>query len=160
MIQRLTPFVYTEGEKYRFRLEERMRVRLSGRWWLGSHRFADDNGRVWMSTDGREITVEPGYAWDGSSPKFRILGRWVGTPDYEGTRLASMIHDTLYQFLHAPCFPLKRSDCDRVFGEIMKSERFPLWWVYSGAVLTFGGIHHGAGTLFGGRRPGKCLIKI
>lgn len=159
MTEKLTPFIYSEGPKYRFTLESDFHIRFTDRF-FGLHSFHDGDGVLRMTMDQRTIHVPKGYSWDGSSPKIRVFGRWIGTPDFEATRMASMIHDTLYQFLHAPCFPLVRQDCDRIFGEIMKSQGFPLWWIYSGAVLHFGGIHYGTGSLFGRKRTGTCAVKI
>lgn len=159
MSENLTKFIYTEGKKYRFTLKSEMRVRFPGRNFV-NHIFCDGGGIERMRMEGDTIIVAPEYSWDGSSPKFQILGAWIGTPDFEGTRLASMIHDTLYQFLHLACFPLKRQDCDRIFGEVMKSNKFPLWWVYSGAVLNFGGIHHAIGSVLGEPRVGSCAVPI
>jgi hypothetical protein len=155
MIRSLTPFVYSEGRDWRFRLESDLALQVDTEW-LGVHRFADEKGITWLTLNGRTITIASGYAWDGSSPKRLVFGVWVGTPDFESTRMASLVHDALYQFLHVPCFPLRRQDCDRLFGRIMRSQGFPLWWVYSGAVLVCGGVHR---ALTGGVREGRCGLE-
>ena len=154
MIEVLSSFIYSQGTAYRFRLETDLVLRVDTDW-LGQHEFSDGSGKVWLKLDGRTITIARGYAWDGSSPKRLVLGRWVGTPDYEATRMASLVHDALYQFLHVRCFPLGRKDCDRLFGRIMKARGFPLWWLYSGAVLLCGGVHR---VITGGTREGSCAI--
>lgn len=50
-------------------------------------------GRLWWN---------PGYAWNGSSPKRYIgiypLGFWIGTPDFKKTLRPSLGHDILFQF--------------------------------------------------------------
>lgn len=158
MIEKLTPFVYSEGDDWRFTLDQTMSIRFTDAW-FGQHQFHDDKGILRVELLDRVVTIYAGYSWDGSSPKFKIAGKWVGTPDFEGTRLASMYHDGFYQFNHLPCHPLTRTQCDKKFGEIMKAEKFPLWWVYCGAVLGFGGVHRGFGTVFrGGVRPGFCAL--
>lgn len=157
MSDRLTPFKYSEGTEWRFRLEDDMTLSFP-KINFGEHRFHDPKGKEWLYLHNQNATVRKGYAWDGSSPKFRLFGKWCGTPDYEGTRLASMYHDSLCQFLHCKCFPLTKKQCDQVFGEIMKSEGFPLWQTYMGAVMIFGGCYSLLCRLKGSKPEGYCNI--
>lgn len=152
----LTEFSYSEGKDWRFTLEKLMMLKTGIP--LGTHCFLDQDGEKRASLYDDIITIYPSYSWDGASPKVRIFGKWCGTPDYEGTRLASMVHDVCYQFLHLPCFPLKRVECDDLFGQIMKIQKCPMWWIYSRAVMAFGGIHYATGTLLGNKRKGTCAL--
>jgi len=156
-VERLSPFVYSEGDKYRFTLESDLSLRVKGHQ-FGQHVFRDCDGQEWLRLDGEVLTVRKKYSWDGASPKFKLGPFWLGTPDFEGTRLGTLVHDVLYQFLHVSCFPLKRNECDRLFGEIMRSEGCGWWWTYSRVVLVFGGVHNGIGTIFAGKKDGNCLL--
>lgn len=146
-------FIYNPGTSWRFRLSEPLLVKLD--WWLGEHVFEDETGRPWLTIDGNMLKVHEGYAWDGSSPKFSVGNYWVGTPDYENSRAGSCVHDACYQFLHLPCFPLKRLEVDELFREIMASRGFKLAWIYATAVKVFGPPFYWLGTAQG-RRVGRC----
>lgn len=102
----------------------------------------------WMKLEAKDgyaqLTVPAGYSWDGCSPKFAMFGRHWGTPDFEFTRRASLIHDALYQFAgrHVLC----RSECDYAFLHAMvhRQDSVPKFWqlavavVYYTAVRAFG----------------------
>lgn len=157
MIRLLTAFRYTaDNPKYRFLLLED--VTISTGLDLGCHTFRDAAGVRRMSMCGNHWTVHAGYAWDGCSPKARVAGRWVGTPDFEASRLASLIHDTGYQFLGVPCFPVTRHEVDFLFGHIINRDgrHTGSALVYAGAVWLFGGIHRGLGSILGRRQHCKC----
>lgn len=78
--------------------------------------YHDASGKIWARHDKFGLYIEPGYAWNGCSPKRWIwpLG-WVGTIDFESTILASLCHDVHYQFARTEHFPLHRSDVDELF---------------------------------------------
>ncbi|WP_197171093.1 hypothetical protein [Synechococcus sp. CBW1002] len=87
-----------------------------------------------------------GYAWDGCTPKFSVLGLFIlGTPDGHidietGKSLtyhASLVHDAFYQYLED--VPIPKREIDRQFYDMLKERRFPLAWLYYRAVLYFGG---------------------
>lgn len=108
--------------------------------------------------DSKWLRVEPcgrvtvkagktGYAWDGCTPKFSLLGLIiVGTPDGHidvetmkpKTYYASLVHDALYQYLDT--IPIPRKEIDRVFLEMLKETAFPLAFLYYIAVRIFGGV--------------------
>lgn len=140
MSKLLSPFKYSEGKEWRFRLDEDAVVQFEGRN-FGHHSFHDPKGNEWLNLQGDKATVRKGYAWDGCSPKVMVLGKWHGTPDYESTRLGSLLHDSMTQMITASCFPLSKRECDLMFGEIMQSQGFPLWKTYMSAVLLFGGMY-------------------
>lgn len=103
--------------------------------------FRDKRGCERARFVGDKFRIAAGYAWNGCSPKRWIAGLgWVGTPDPEATRLASLVHDAFYQFLRTPHFPLSREQCDTVFLELLRLHRFPLASLYHRAVRGFGGI--------------------
>ncbi|MEO5712152.1 MAG: DUF1353 domain-containing protein [Luteolibacter sp.] len=83
--------------------------------------YRDAKGREWMRMDKFGILIARDYAWNGCSPKrwLPVLG-WVGTPDLKCTLLASLVHDTLYQFHPTRHFPLDRAEADAVFREIIE----------------------------------------
>lgn len=124
------------GSKYRFELLEDFKVRVDRK--LGSHSFRDIHGAEWLNLEGDTITVRKFYNWNGSSPKIAIVGQWIGTPDTATNLAGSVVHDALYQYLDAHCFPLDQADANTIFYELMKREGFPLSGVYLGAVATLG----------------------
>jgi hypothetical protein len=157
---------YTEGPKYRFVTTAPVEIVLNQP--LGFHSFADSEGNVWLTIIGNRLIVSARYATDGCSPKTRVFGLWIGTPDFLWTRLASCIHDACYQFLHIPCFPLTRIECDQLFYELMLHDIKRLkvrnaWWArqvaggYRNAVMTAGAPFYAWGSLTKGR-DGSCLI--
>jgi hypothetical protein len=102
--------------------------------------FHDKNGKVWGRIDRFGIHVEAGYSWNGCSPKrwYPVLG-WVGTPDFQCTILASLVHDLLYQFCRTEHFPLHKSDVDAIFYHIIcMMGDTEIASVYHGAVCKFG----------------------
>ena len=112
--------------------------------------FADDGGRVRLVLERNgAITVTRGYAWNGCSPKFRVLDLLVGTPEgvvnartgQRKTYFASLVHDALYQFLDDG-LPLARKQADLVFLFLMRESGFrlaPVYWLF---VRAFGGLVH------------------
>ncbi|BAK75374.1 protein of unknown function [Pseudogulbenkiania sp. NH8B] len=92
------------------------------------------------------IFIQPGYAWDGCSPAWRLpAGLWLGTPDgplmpdgRPQTFYASLVHDALCQWKRE--IPIKRRATVQVFAELLQLAGFPTWrvWLYVGAVARFG----------------------
>ena len=118
----------------------------------GDRVFADAEGRIRLilESDGA-ITVTRGYAWNGCSPKFRVLDLLVGTPEgvvnartgERKTYFASLVHDALYQF-RSVGLPLSRAQCDRCFLLLMRESGFALAPLYWAAVRVFGWLVHAA----------------
>ena len=118
----------------------------------GDRVFADAGGRIRLilERDGA-ITVTRGYAWNGCSPKFRVLDLLVGTPEgvvnartgERKTYFASLVHDALYQF-RSDGLPLSRAQCDRCFLLLMRESGFALAPLYWAAVRVFGWLVHAA----------------
>ena len=158
MARLITNFRYSaDNPKYRFVLLDDVTVESGLD--LGCHTFHDAGGVRRVSLCGTTWTVHAGYAWDGCSPKVNLCGRWTGTPDFEASRLASLIHDTGYQFLGCKCFPVKRRDVDCLFGHLINRDGRHMGsaFVYAGAVWLFGGIHRGLSTLITRRPPCECI---
>lgn len=91
--------------------------------------FKDKNGQTWMTINGDTVKIYPDYAWDGCTPK-KWWGGWWGTPDFEKTRLASLVHDALLQFHKTDKFPLSRGEIDYIFNDILTKEGFMLRGLY------------------------------
>ena len=139
-----TPFVFRHDKKYRYVLEKPLSFTLIGTD-FGEHRFEDEKGHCWLYISKDTWLILSGYAWDGASM----------APDFRKCLLGTLVHDVGYQFLHIPCFPLTRIQVDKLFDAIMKHEGFWLSWIYSRAVMLFGGIHRN-GTK---NRHGHCTIR-
>jgi len=91
--------------------------------------FMDNSNRVWMEITSNIITISNNYAWNGCSPK-KWNGIWWGTPDFEDTIMASLVHDCLLQFLNTKHFPFSRLDCDNIFKHILQKNDFCLDELY------------------------------
>jgi hypothetical protein len=114
--------------------------------------FRDERGAIRLILErGGRITVTPGYAWNGCSPKFCFLDLLIGTPDgvvhartgRPKTYFASMVHDALYQFLQADS-PVNRRQADACFLHLMAESEFALRYLYWAAVRMFGWLVYGA----------------
>lgn len=103
-----------------------------------------DNAWLSIERDGDAVLlrVRHGYAWDGCT--------WA--PDFAGTRLASCLHDAVYQFAE----PIAAASGwsvravlrwgDRVFKERMRADGAARWvvWLYAWAVRLLGFAFHQA----------------
>lgn len=129
-----------KGGKYRFQLLADVSLKLPQL--AGGTRvisFRDHKGTEWMRIDKDVVTVRKKYCWNGCSPcRWVPFVGWVGTPTPYPTILASLVHDSLWQFLHCQYFPLTQRQCDQVFLDIMKANNFRWANAYHGAVLDFG----------------------
>ena len=139
-VRRLHPI--KEGKrKYRFLTIGFLRVKLEGELAnLNSVKLIDQNGAIRAIIKKGYITIYPNYAWNGCSPKNYVgwppFGKWVGTPDFEATIRASLVHDILYQY--AFLLPIKFEDVNFQFYSIMKEDGFCLAKIYYKAVQEFG----------------------
>lgn len=98
----------------------------------------------YLNINNGVATVKCGYAWNGSSPKWRFLGLMWGTPDgsEKSTLRASLIHDALYQY--GKDANIKRSYADRIQLLEHSNIEFPLKYLYYYVVRLFG--HKAFGT--------------
>lgn len=102
--------------------------------------YHDAHGKEWARHDRFGLFVEPGYAWNGCSPKrwYPLIG-WMGTPDFPATLLASLCHDVGYQFARTAHFPLNRQQVDNLFYHtIAAAGDEELARLYHAAVRRFG----------------------
>jgi hypothetical protein len=163
----LSPHRYVEGPDYRFTLTDDLSTRVEGHD-FGEHAFVDPNGIVRGHVDRDIICARKNYATDGCSPKGRVFGFWIGTPDFKWTRVPSTIHDLLTQYLHVPCNPINRQLTDRIFLALMLSEIVRLKvprpaiakataHIYYNAVRTAGVPFYHYGSLKQ-KRTGSCLF--
>ena len=106
---------------------------------LAGVRFYSD----WTVIEDGNMTIAAGYAWDGCSPKYQLLGLWsLGTPDgvlREGEPWLyepSLVHDVLCQFrehLH-----ISKAQSVQIFNDMMAERHWPLRRLYTWAVDNFG----------------------
>lgn len=108
-----------------------------------SHRdciLKDNKGNAWAGIQNGRLWWVKGYAWNGCSPKYYIgyppLGKWVGTPDFEKTRRASLGHDILFQF--ATLHKISFDEANKLFELWLEDEEFALTEQYYDAVDAFG----------------------
>ena len=127
---------------------------------FGFHRFYDAQGHHWVSTNMHHFTIKKGYAWDGSSPKLRLGRKWLGTPDFQSTLIASCWHDASGQFRHLPCFKkvLSWSKWNWLFRELI-SHKLTANTYFTGLVL--GNLPYVIlGKLFGKKHTGFCVCHL
>lgn len=102
--------------------------------------FRDYRNREWVRIEGDVMIIRKGYRWNGASPKRWVLFRWVGTPDFPGTLLATLVHDVCFQFFRTYYWPeaLGFVASNTLFQQIMKAAGFRWFNTYHGAVRDFG----------------------
>jgi hypothetical protein len=130
-----------EGKrKYRFTTTKRMSFPLCGH--LATHPDCIflERGFEWATIEDGMIHIAAGYSWDGCSPKAYIgippIGMWVGTPDFEGTIDASLVHDVLFQFAKVGKYNFVSANYQ--FYVMMLRNSFKLASLYYQAVNDFG----------------------
>jgi hypothetical protein len=109
--------------------------------------FEDSSGkrRLELYPDGT-LKILASYAWDGCTPKVGVWDILLGTPDgipnihtrKPKAYYASLVHDTLYQFLPVG-LPIARKEVDKIFFELLERDDFAPRWVYYAAVRLLGG---------------------
>ena len=139
-IRRLHP-THEGGRKYRFVLTKRFHYMLRGA--IAKHpdvSFYDASGMRWAHIRSGTLYIEKGYAWNGCSPKYYIgsppIGKWIGTPDFDGSLEASLVHDVLFQFSAVAKYTFE--DCNKQFLLIMQNDNFSLADTYYAAVCKLG----------------------
>lgn len=135
---------YTElrGGRYRFKLLCDLAIKLPElRTHEGKISFRDKDGIEWARVDRDTYTIRKGYAWNGNSPsKWVPLIGWIGTPNFHSTRMASLFHDSFWQFCRTKGFPFSLEQTNSIFYDIMLSQGFPksLAGLYHQAVKSIG----------------------
>lgn len=100
--------------------------------------FHDATGKEWARIEMDLLTIRPGYAWNGCSPKISAGPLWLGTPDFQATRKASLVHDVLFQFSGTKHFRATFPQCNEQFRRHMLRHDFPLTEIYFQAVQKCG----------------------
>lgn len=137
-------FFYTEGNKYRFLLLEDLILEFKNYNFTPST-FYDSNNKLRLELNKNILKIYSKYSWDGCSPKYSIGDYWIGTPDYPETIMPSLVHDTLWQFLHSPCLKLSMKDTNIIFYKMMKQNNFKFAYIYYKAVDIFGSTFYSLG---------------
>lgn len=130
------------GGKYRFELMVDVTLEIPELAKNGHDKnvsFRDCMRWEWVRINGTFYTIKKGYRWNGCSPKrwIPIIG-WVGTVDFDSTRLASCFHDTGFQFFRVADYPLTFDQINGVFFNIMAALKFRFANIYYDAVCRFG----------------------
>ena len=100
--------------------------------------FRDLDSRVWAYIDNNVLYIAKGYEWNGCSPKRKVLGIWIGTPDEERNVHASLVHDVLFQFSGTWHFKMSFDQVNCFFRSLMRKDGYPLSTLYYQAVMKFG----------------------
>jgi len=138
-----THYRQLRGGQYRFELLVDVTLTIPQ---LAGHRatisFLDHHRREWVRIERDRYTIRAGYRWNGASPKKWVgigtVGVWVGTLDWEATRLASGWHDTAFQFFRVADFPLEFAEVNEIFRDILRAAGFRRAETWHGAVRDFG----------------------
>ncbi|WP_260261444.1 hypothetical protein [Vibrio intestinalis] len=128
------PYLHKITQDYFYQTHWKLRQPFVSRW-------------LEISCDGmvRVKANQSGYAWDGCTPKYSLLNlAIVGIPDghidYRTmkpyTYYASLVHDTLYQYLDS--VPVSKQEIDKLFLQMLGD--FKLRHLYYWCVRTFGGL--------------------
>lgn len=115
--------------------------------------YMDPSGKVWLTIYQHSMIISKNYAWNGCSPK-RWIGVWLGTPDFDETIVASLIHDVGIQFYQDPTFPFTRPECDEMFKYILIKNNFK----YSD--LYYRGVKFGTNMLPVEKYTGKSRLTL
>ena len=121
-----------DSRKYRFELLRMAEIHLDKPLPLAAPlRLVDKLGRHWGTAYQTKIKIYPRYQWDGCSPKFILFKKFFGTPDFQTTILASLVHDFLGQSDRCGHY-VPRAVQDALFRNILSQSGFPLSWGYFG----------------------------
>lgn len=132
-----TPVEYRYGGKYRFQLTADLVVDLNKG--LRGYHILRDGATSWAILDRDKLTIFAGYAFDGCSPAWKILGKWYGTPTPRRAVAAAAVHDCLRGYLGLGCVGYTRKDTDDIFFDMLQAEGFLGSEIYHGAVAGFCG---------------------
>lgn len=117
--------------------------------YTGNAIFLDKKGVLRLVLYEDSLFIPKGYSTDGCTPKMKIFGWIVGTPDgptqkdgYPQTYWASLVHDALCQFQHNEAMPYTRKEIDELFFHMLKEcgwkwARLYYWAVRIYSKITF-----------------------
>lgn len=85
-----------------------------------------------------EMIISRLYSWDGCSPKYKVFGIVIGTPDGKNDecRLASCVHDVFCQFIND--IPVNKNTVLGIFSDMLRDAEWKLAGIYVYAVDKFG----------------------
>lgn len=88
----------------------------------------------WLSIKGGKLTIKKGYSWDGCSPKYKVFGLVIGTPDGNKDQLkyVSLVHDVLCQKKRK--LPFTKKQVNGLFYKMMTAKKWKLAKLYLLAV--------------------------
>ena len=109
---------------------------------------SDIHGWNFVIFKDRGIYVKKGFSWDGASPKTRVFGEIIGTPDFPETYHATLVHDILYRAYGNPNLQMSRIGIDRLFLKIMRQKRFKYALLWYWIVRLFGKLGYKFGKVF------------
>lgn len=86
--------------KYKYTLNKNFTVYLPELKHIAYAIYKDKSGKLWGYIRHGTLTIFAEYAWNGCSPKFKLLGKEIGTPDGKNDecKFPSLVHDFIYQF--------------------------------------------------------------
>lgn len=95
----------------------------------------DNYENEWVIIEDNQMTVKAPFFWDGCTPKFRIFGKLIGTPDgpidpdtgLPTTYYASLAHDVLCLFEDI-CTP---EEADEIFLLLMPDFKYRKLYYYA-----------------------------
>lgn len=85
-----------------------------------------------------EMIISKFYSWDGCSPKYKIFGIVIGTPDGKNNqcKMASCVHDIFCQFIAD--IPVSKKTVLGIFGDMLRDANWGWAKAYVYAVDKFG----------------------
>ncbi|MBL8509325.1 MAG: hypothetical protein JNM11_12690 [Chitinimonas sp.] len=111
--------------------------------WESPHLAGVTWSNEWVVIQDGRIRVREGYAWDGCTPAWSVLGLvYIGTPDgaeYLGkpaAYYASLVHDVLCQW--RLLIPITKAAVLGLFYEMLKARQFRLAGLYVAVVARLG----------------------
>lgn len=92
----------------------------------------------WVTIHNGQMIVNKDYAWDGCSPKVKMVGVVVGVPDgkFDECKFPSLIHDVFCQFIKV--IPVTKKIVVGIFLKMLKAVKWYLADEYAYAVDKFG----------------------
>lgn len=113
--------------------------------------FAKNNDKqlLFVIEENGNIRIKKGFAWDGCSPKLKIVflgfSFFIGTPDGAISRetgrpytyYASLVHDALKQFADHDDMPFSDDQIDFIFLTILERDKFHKAHFYYDVVVKY-----------------------
>lgn len=108
-------------KKFTLDVDFMLQTNLKNKAYISEFLIVDNQGR---------ITVKAGYSWDGCTPKIKVFGKIIGTPDGNidlvtgkpKTYYASLVHDVIYE--NKKSVTITRKESDLLFLHLMRYYHF------------------------------------